>query len=105
MSQLDMCLILNTFSSEGIFKPWKPKKQHKYAEHYQQQRLALAPMVAITLGQLGPNCLQFLWILADNDAQTQLHLDLESLPNDITTQGSNTSPYSIDSHWCYIPSF
>ena len=54
-------------------------------------------MVANTLGQLGPDCLQFLWILADNDAQTQLHPDLESLPNDITTQGNNNSPYSIDS--------
>ena len=73
------------------------KKRRKYAEHYQQQRLAFAPMVANTLGQLGPDCLQFLWILADNDAQTQLHPDLESLPNDITTQGNNNSPYSIDS--------
>ena len=63
-------------------------------EHYQQQCLAFAPMVANTLGQCGPDCLQFLWILADNDAQ---HPNLESLPNDITTQGNNNSPYSIDS--------
>jgi hypothetical protein len=54
-------------------------------------------LVANTLGQLGPDCLQFLWILADNDAQTQLHPDHDSLPNDITTQGNNNSPYSIDS--------
>ena len=63
----------------------------------QQQRLAFAPMVANTLGQLGPDCLQFPWILADKDAQTQLHPDLESLPNAIITQGNNNSPYSIDS--------
>ena len=54
-------------------------------------------MVANTLGQLGPDCLQFLWILADNDAQTQLHQDLESLPNHVMTQGNNNSSYSIDS--------
>ena len=55
-------------------------------------------MVANTLGQYGSDCLQFLWILADNDAQTQVtQLHLESLPNDITTQGNNNSPYSIDS--------
>ena len=35
--------------------------------------------------------------LTDNDAQAQLHQDLESLPNDITTQRNNNSPYSIDS--------
>ena len=70
------------------------KKRRKYAEHY-QQRLAFAPMVANTLGQLGPDC--FLLILVDNDAQTQLHPDLESLPNAIITQGNNNSPYSIDS--------
>ena len=49
------------------------KKLSKYAELYQQQRLDFAPMVANTLGQCGPDCLQFLWILADNDAQTKLH--------------------------------
>ena len=53
-------------------------------------------MVANTLGQCGPDCLQFLWILADNDARTQLHPDLNSLPNDITTQGTNASAYSLD---------
>ena len=75
------------------------KKRLKYADLYQQQRLDFAPMVANTLGQCGPDCLQFLWILADNDAQTQLHQDLKCLPNDsdITTQGNNNSPYSIDS--------
>ena len=92
----------HVFDTRHFFKrrniqAMETKKRRKYAEHYQQQRLAFAPMVANTLGQLGPDCLQFLWILADNDAQIQLHPDLESLPNDITTQGNNNSPYSIDS--------
>ena len=73
------------------------KKRNKYSEHYQQQRLAFAPIVANTLGQCGPDCLQFLWILADNDSQTQLHQDLASLPTDIPTSGNNTSAYSNDS--------
>ena len=73
------------------------KKRRKYAEHYQQQRLVFAPMVVNTLSQCGPDCLQFLRILPDNDAQTQMYQDLKSLPNDITAQGNNKSPYSIDS--------
>ena len=73
------------------------KKRNKYSEHYQQQRLVFAPIVANTLGQCGPDCLQFLWILADNDSQTQLHQDLASLPTDIPTSGNNTSAYSNDS--------
>ena len=54
----------------------------------------ITPNVVLTISSL-----QFLWILADNDAQTQLHQDLESLPNDVTTQGNNNSSYSIDYHW------
>ena len=134
----------HVFDTRHFFKrrniqAMETKKRRKYAEHYQQQRLDFAPMVANMLGQCGPDCLQvlwdclqFLWILADNDAQTQLHPDLESLPKDINTQGNNNSPYSIDSPrqrgrkyhdnrlrlltcifeavteriflWCYIPS-
>ena len=44
------------------------KNRRKYAEHYQQQRFAFAPMVANMLGQCGPDCSQFPWILADNDS-------------------------------------
>ena len=91
----------HVFDSQHKFKrrniqAMENKKRSKYSEHYQQQRLAFAPMVANTLGQCGPDCLQFLWILADNDARTQLHQDLDSLPNDTSTQGTNASAYSLD---------
>ena len=45
-------------------------KCFKYAAYYQRQRLAFAPIVATSLGQCGPDTLQFLWNLADHQSQT-----------------------------------
>lgn len=53
------------------------RKRTKYTEHYLQQRLAFAPMVANTLGPCGPACLQLLWILADHHTKTHLHPEME----------------------------
>mmetsp|Transcript_52383 Transcript_52383/g.109281 ORF Transcript_52383/g.109281 Transcript_52383/m.109281 type:complete len:515 (-) Transcript_52383:93-1637(-) len=47
-------------------------KRRKYARHYMRQRMAFAPMVANTLGQCGPDLLQFLWTLADHHAKLNL---------------------------------
>jgi len=44
-------------------------KNAKYAEQYQSQRYAFAPIVANSLGQFGADTLQLLWNLADNHAQ------------------------------------
>ena len=52
-------------------------KNVKYAQHYQSQRLAFAPIVANSLGQFGADTLQFLWNLADNHAQTTTGLSLD----------------------------
>ena len=43
-------------------------KRLKYAEHYRQQKVpvAFAPMVANSLGQCGPDLLQFIWNLAES---------------------------------------
>ena len=47
------------------------RKRGKYSQYYLPQRLAFAPIVANTIGQCGPDFLQFLWILADQAAKTQ----------------------------------
>jgi len=51
-------------------------KNVKYAQHYQSQRLAFAPIVANSLGQFGADTLQFLWNLADNHAQSTTCISL-----------------------------
>lgn len=66
------------------------RKRNKYAEHYQQQRLAFAPMVANTIGQCGPDCLQFLWLLADHAVKTQRHPD-DNLLNESPTNARSIS--------------
>jgi len=72
------------------------RKRNKYAEHYQQQRFAFAPIVANTLGQCGPDCLQFLWILADHAVKTQQHPETDYLGDDYPTSGQSTSSISED---------
>ena len=52
-------------------------KNVKYAQHYQSQRLAFAPIVANSLGQFGADTLQLLWNLADNYAQTTTGFSLD----------------------------
>ena len=49
------------------------RKRNKYAEHYPQQQFAFAPIVTNTSGQCGPDCLQFIWILADHAVKKQQH--------------------------------
>ena len=72
------------------------RKRNKYAEHYQQQRLAFAPIVANTLGQCGPDCLQFLWILADHAVKTQQHPETDYLGDESPTSAQSTSSISED---------
>ena len=72
--------------SRHKFKPrnlqdMEAKKRAKYTEHYQQQRLAFAPIVANTIGQFGPDCLNLLWILADNASQMQYGFSLDNVRN------------------------
>ena len=52
-------------------------KNVKYAQHYQSQRLAFAPIVANSLGQFGADTLQFLWNLADNHAKSTTGITLD----------------------------
>ena len=64
----------HTFDQAHRFKTktlqtMEASKRLKYAEHYRRQRLAFAPMVANSLGQCGPDLLQFIWNLADHDAK------------------------------------
>ncbi len=50
------------------FKSWDPQCS-KYPQNNKRQGLAFAPMVAETLGNFGPDLLQFLWNLANHLAQ------------------------------------
>jgi hypothetical protein len=57
----------HVFDTHHNFKPnalrnLATAKCLKYAEHYQRQRLAFAPIVANALGQFGADTLQFLWL-------------------------------------------
>jgi hypothetical protein len=63
----------HVFDPHDSFKPNKllnlaNSKRTKYAEHYQQQLLAFAPVVATSLGQFCADTLQFLWNLANHQA-------------------------------------
>ena len=80
----------------NIIHSMETRKRNKYAEHYQQQRFAFAPIVANTLGQCGPDCLQFLWILADHAVKTQQHPETDYLGDDHLTSGQSTSSTSED---------
>lgn len=72
------------------------RKRTKYSEHYLQQRLAFAPIVANTIGQCGPDCLQFLWILADHDTKTKLHPEIEEPPHTCPQLDRGKFSYSED---------
>ncbi len=63
----------------------------KYAEHYQRQRLAFAPIVANTLGQFGADTLQFLWNLADHQARNTFGYTIDSPVNDTLSRFSPPS--------------
>ena len=45
------------------------RKRNKYADFYQRQGYAFAPMICNTLGECGPDMLHFLWNLADRSAR------------------------------------
>jgi hypothetical protein len=64
-------------------------KRRKYDIHYLRQRLAFAPMVANTLGQCGPDLLQFLWTLADHHAQLNLGFSIETAQHLSTQQDTD----------------
>jgi hypothetical protein len=72
------------------------RKIKKYAEHYQQQRFAFALIVANTLGQCGPDCLKFLWILADHAVKTQQHPDTDYVGQEHPTSAHSTSSTAED---------
>ena len=60
-------------------------KRRKYDLHCFRQRLAFAPMLANTLGQCGPDLLQFIWTLADHNAQLHLGFSVKTA-HDLSTQ-------------------
>jgi hypothetical protein len=67
-------------------------RQYKYDYHYLRQRLAFAPMVANTLGQCGPDLLQFLWNLADHHTRLNLGFSIETT-NSLSTQLEQSMDY------------
>ena len=76
MSRFMDVTIGHIYNSKHKYKPknlqtMETRKRGKYSQHYQRQRLAFAPTVVNTMGQCGPDFLQFLWILADQAANTQ----------------------------------
>jgi hypothetical protein len=69
--------IRHTFDLANRFKlktlqSMEPSKRRKYARHYLRQSMAFAPMVANTLGQCGPDLVQFFWNLADHHTKLNL---------------------------------
>jgi hypothetical protein len=60
----------------------------KCVEHYQRQRLTLAPIVANTLGQCGSDTLQFLGNLADHEAKNTFGFTLDSSETENLSQTS-----------------
>ena len=86
----------HVFDTHHNFKPntlrnLAASKCIKYAEHYQRQRLAFAPIVTNTLGQFGADTLQFLWNLADHQAQNTFGFTIDSPVNDTLSQLSPPS--------------
>jgi hypothetical protein len=75
----------HTYTSLHRFKPnslalMEQQKRNKYLSAYHDQGLAFAPLVANSLGQLGPDLLRFLWCLADHAARNQVPVELHELP-------------------------
>jgi hypothetical protein len=83
MPPLDMSWIPITISNPTHYSIFRTTKRLKYAEHYQQHRLAFAPIVANTLGQFGADTLQFLWNLADYLAQSTFGFSIDSPANKV----------------------
>ena len=84
----------HTFDTAHRFKSrtlqtMESSKRRKYDLHYLRQRYAFAPMVANSLGQCGPDLLQFLWTLADHHAKLNLGFSLETAHNLSTQQDSD----------------
>ena len=93
----------HVFDTHHNFKPntlrnLATSKCIKYAEHYQRQRLAFAPIVANTLGQFGADTLQFLWNLADHQAQNTFGITIDAPVNDILSQLSPPSTQQENYH-------
>jgi hypothetical protein len=80
----------------GNLRQMEASKRNKYLEHYQQQRYAFAPMAANSLGQCGPDCLQFLWLAADHAAQIQYGFSLDDININYLNENSITSKQNID---------
>jgi hypothetical protein len=70
----------------------------KYAEHYQRQRLAFAPIVANTLGQFGDDTLQFHWNLADHQAKNTFGFTIDPPAQDLMSQSSPPSTQQEDDY-------
>ncbi len=88
----------HVFDTHHNFKPLAKTLQNmanskclKYATHYQQQRLAFAPIVANTLGQFGADTLQVLWNLANHQAQNAFGFTVDSPANVALAQSSPPS--------------
>jgi hypothetical protein len=76
----------HTYTATHHFKPhtlqtMESTKRRKYSQHFQRQGLAFAPMVANTLGRFGPDLLQFLWNLANHNAQLTCGFNIETAVN------------------------
>ena len=56
------------FKSSNL-RDTEQRKRCKYADFYQRQGFAFAPMICNTLGECGPDMLHFLWNLADRSAR------------------------------------
>ncbi len=96
----------HVFDTHHNFKPntllsLSNSKFLKYAEHYQRQRLAFAPIVANTLGQCGPDTLQYLWNLADHEAKNTFGFTLDSPVTDYLSQTSPPSTHK-PSRSCWL---
>ena len=57
---------------------------------------AFAPMVANSLGQCGPDCLEFLWLTAEHAAQTQFGFGLDDVNNNCLNEQVIDSQQAID---------
>ena len=80
----------------GNLRQMEASKRNKYLEHYQQQRYAFAPMAANSLGQCGPDCLQFLWLAADHAAQIEYGFRLDDIDINYLNANSITEKQTID---------
>ncbi len=76
----------HTCTAAHHFKPhslqtMESTKRRKYSQRYTRQGLAFAPTVANTLGQFGPDLIQFLWNLANRHAQLTCGFNTETAVN------------------------